>query len=160
MHVLLPVHASFEPDPISTSQVLPPPQVTVLFVPVSSVHWLVPVQVEVQFDSQLPAHTDWPSQVLVHPLPHVTSQVPLVSQWYVRSLGSPLAFTLASALAPPLPLPLPKVHLPPVLHEQIVPEQSQSPVHDAATGVADEPPQPAASPVVIATTLNELRNRE
>jgi hypothetical protein len=37
---------------------LPPAQVTWLFVPVESVHELVPAQLDVQFEPQLPAQVD------------------------------------------------------------------------------------------------------
>jgi len=40
-------------------------------VPVVRVHWLVPAQLDVQFDVQLPAQVERPSQVLVQPLPQV-----------------------------------------------------------------------------------------
>jgi hypothetical protein len=53
--------------------VLPPAHVTWLFVPVVRVHWLVPAQLDVQFDVQVPAQTERPSQVLVHPLPQLRS---------------------------------------------------------------------------------------
>src|SRR5688572_14800602 len=58
VHVLFPVHATVDPVSTVTVQVLPPPQVTVLFVPVSSVHVLVPLHVDVQFASQLPLQFD------------------------------------------------------------------------------------------------------
>jgi hypothetical protein len=34
----------------------------------------VPAQLEVQFEPQLPPHTDCPSQLLVHPVPQVRLQ--------------------------------------------------------------------------------------
>jgi hypothetical protein len=71
--VLSPWQLSFEPVSRLTVHVLPPPHVTWLLVPVVSVHWLVPAQVDVQFDVQLPAQFDRPSHVLVHPLPQVRS---------------------------------------------------------------------------------------
>jgi hypothetical protein len=78
--VLLPWQDTVEPVSTDTLQSLPPPQVTVLFTPVLSVHVLVPLHVDVQSDAQLPAHVDWPAQVFVHPVPHVRSQVPFESQ--------------------------------------------------------------------------------
>jgi hypothetical protein len=59
---------------------LPPSHVTVLFVPVESVQSLVPPHFDVQFEPQLPAHTDCPSHVLVHPVPQVRSQLFFESQ--------------------------------------------------------------------------------
>lgn len=47
---LFPVHDTTEPVSTVAWHVLPPPQLTVLFVPVDSVHWLVPSHVVVQFD--------------------------------------------------------------------------------------------------------------
>ena len=58
VHELLPVQASVEPVSSVTVQLLPPPHVTVLFVPVESVHWLVPAQLDVQFEPQLPSQVD------------------------------------------------------------------------------------------------------
>ncbi len=49
-HVLLPVQVSVEPPPSEMLQLLPPPQVTVLFVPVVRLHVLVPLHVDVQLD--------------------------------------------------------------------------------------------------------------
>jgi hypothetical protein len=69
-----------EPVSSETMQLLPPPQVTVLFTPVTSWHVLVPVQVDEQLEAQLPAHCDCPLQVLVHPEPQVRSHVFFVSQ--------------------------------------------------------------------------------
>ena len=54
----LPVHESVDPSPSVTAQSLPPPHVTVLFVPVSMVQSLVPVHVAVQFDSQVALQVD------------------------------------------------------------------------------------------------------
>jgi len=45
VHVLFPVQPTVDPVSTVTSQVLPPPQLTVLFMPVESVHLLVPSQV-------------------------------------------------------------------------------------------------------------------
>jgi hypothetical protein len=70
-------------EPVSSvmAQVLPPAHVTLLFVPVVSVHWLVPAQLDVQLDVQLPAQTERASQVLVQPVPQVRSHEFLESQW-------------------------------------------------------------------------------
>jgi hypothetical protein len=81
VQVLSPVQEIVEPGSSVTLQVLPPPQLTWLFIPVVSVHWLVPAQLEVQFEVQLPAQTERPSQVFVQPLPQVRSHWFLVSQW-------------------------------------------------------------------------------
>ena len=54
VHVLLPSHVSVDPLPSVTAQSAPPEHVTVLLVPVCSVHLLVPAQLEVQPDPQLP----------------------------------------------------------------------------------------------------------
>jgi len=54
VHVLLPVHDTVEPVSTLTSHALPPPQVTVLFVPVESAQLLVPSHVVVQFDKHVP----------------------------------------------------------------------------------------------------------
>jgi hypothetical protein len=48
--LLLPPHETVEPVSTFTSHVLPPLQVTVLFVPVERVQVLVPSHVDVQFD--------------------------------------------------------------------------------------------------------------
>jgi hypothetical protein len=64
---------SVEPVSRLTLQVLPPAQVTSLFVPVVSVQSLVPAQLDVQFDVQVPAQVERPSQVLVQLLPQVRS---------------------------------------------------------------------------------------
>jgi hypothetical protein len=49
----------------------PPPQVTVLFVPVEIVQLLVPVHVLVQFEVHVPLQVDCPLQLDVQPVPHV-----------------------------------------------------------------------------------------
>ncbi len=58
VQLLLPSHESVDPVSRVIEQSLPPPQVTWLFTPVTSVHSLVPSQVDVQFDPQAPSHTD------------------------------------------------------------------------------------------------------
>ena len=52
--VLWPVHATADPVSTFALHVLPPPQVTVLSIPVESVQLLVPSHVVVQFDRQVP----------------------------------------------------------------------------------------------------------
>jgi hypothetical protein len=44
------------------------------------VHWLVPSQVEVQFEEHVPAQVDWPAHVVVHPVPQVALHVSFESQ--------------------------------------------------------------------------------
>ena len=56
--MLLPVQLTVEPVSTVTVHVLPPPHDTLLFVPVERVQSLVPVQLEVQFEVQLPAQLD------------------------------------------------------------------------------------------------------
>jgi hypothetical protein len=114
-------------DPVSSVivQVLPPPHVTWLSTPVVRVHSLVPAQLDVQFELQLPAHTDFPSQVFVHPVPHVRSHWLFESQWNVTSLGA-----VALGAPPSVPASIdasPNVHVPPLWHEQLAPVQEQSP---------------------------------
>jgi len=170
-HLLLPVHVSVEPPPSEMLQSLPPPQVTELFVPVVRLHVLVPLQVEVQFDWQLPEQVDCPAQSVVQPVPHVESQVFLVWQSKVTLFGgaAPLVPPSAPASAPvalPLAAP-PKEHVPPVLHVHVAPEHWQSPEHEglAMSALPLSPPQPAAAlpptaPIVdtpSATKVNESR---
>jgi hypothetical protein len=45
------------------------------------VHWLVPAQVEVQFEVQVPLHVERAAQVLVQPVPQVRLHSFWVSQW-------------------------------------------------------------------------------
>jgi hypothetical protein len=81
VHLLSPLQVIVEPVSMVTAQVLPPSQVTWLFAPVSRVHELVPAQLEVQFDVQLPSQVERPAQVLVQPLPQVRSHSFCESQW-------------------------------------------------------------------------------
>jgi hypothetical protein len=71
VHLLSPRHVSREPVSSFTVQVLPPSQATSLLTPVSSVHWLVPAQVEVQSEVQVPVQDERAAQVLVQPVPQV-----------------------------------------------------------------------------------------
>jgi hypothetical protein len=124
LQVLSPVQLRVEFAPSATLQELPPPHVTVLFAPASSEQLLVPSHVEVQFEPQLPAQEDWPAQLVVHPVPHVTSHVFLTAQLYAT------LFATAPA-SPPLPVAVPNVHVPPLLHEHVFPAHVQAPEHVA-----------------------------
>jgi hypothetical protein len=73
--VLLPEQATVDPVSTVTVHDAPPPQVTVLSVPVEIVQVLVPVHVEVQPEVHVPLHVDCPLQLDVQPLPHVVSQL-------------------------------------------------------------------------------------
>jgi hypothetical protein len=44
-------------------------------VPVESVHVLPPPQLDVQLDPHVPEHCDWPSQLVVQPVPQFTVQL-------------------------------------------------------------------------------------
>jgi hypothetical protein len=105
-------------DPVSTdtSQLLPPAQVTWLSVPVARVHWLVPAQLDVQFEVQVPEQTERASHVLVQPVPQVRSQVPFESQWYVTLFGSDPGVPTTDPSAEPAVVAgagAPNVHFPP-----------------------------------------------
>ncbi len=130
-------------------QLLPPAQVTSLFTPVSSVHWLVPVQLEVQFDVQLPTQVERPSQVFVQPVPHVRSHWLFELQLYVTSSGSGAAAAPPLSLLPPSSAVAagPKVQVPPALQVHVVSVQAQSPVQVGSVGLDLDPPQlrPTAS---------------
>jgi hypothetical protein len=119
----LPVHVSVEPGPIEMLASAPPPTVTLLSGPVSSEQLLVPVQVETQSAAHAPTHADWPPQVVVQPVPHVTLQVLFVSQLYVTLLAA-----VAASVTPVPPSPAPKVHVPFCAHAQTLPSHWQSPV--------------------------------
>jgi len=131
-HLLLPVQVSVEPPPSEMLQSLPPPQVTVLFVPVVRLQVLVPLQVDVQFDWQLPEHVDCPAQSVVQPVPHVELHVFLVWQSNVTLFGGaapplepvvPPSAPASPLVVPALPLAAPpKEHVPPVLHVHVAPE--------------------------------------
>jgi hypothetical protein len=58
MQLLSPWHVMVDPVSSVTLQALPPAQVTWLLTPAASVHELVPAQLDVQFDPQLPTQTD------------------------------------------------------------------------------------------------------
>jgi hypothetical protein len=58
VQVLSPWHVMVDPMSSATWQLLPPAHVTWLFVPAESVQLLVPAQLDVQFDPQLPAQVD------------------------------------------------------------------------------------------------------
>jgi hypothetical protein len=145
-HVLVPSHVAVEPVSSVSVQVLPPEQVTVLLIPVSIVHWLVPAQVDVQFELHVPSQTDCPAQLVVHPVPHVDEQVFFDWQSYVTLFGGP-ASTAALLGA------LPNVQVPPCWHVHVLPVQTQSPVQpavDGGGGGLSLPPHPAAAMLVTA----------
>ncbi len=71
VQVLFPVQDTVEPVSTFTLHALPPPQVTVLSVPVESMQVLVPSHVVVHPDRQVPWHVDWPAHDVVQPVPHV-----------------------------------------------------------------------------------------
>ena len=81
VHELLPPHETVEPVSTVTSHVLPPAQLTVLFTPVESVQSLFPAHDHEQFEVQLPVQFDWPSHVVVQPVPQDESHLSFVSQW-------------------------------------------------------------------------------
>ena len=58
VQLLLPPHERVDPVSRVIEQSLPPPHVTWLSTPVTSVHVLVPSQVDVQFEPHVPAHSD------------------------------------------------------------------------------------------------------
>jgi hypothetical protein len=159
VQLLLPVHATVEPVSTVTSHVLPPPHVTVLLVPVDTVQLLVPSQVVVQFELQLPTQVDWPSHVVVHPVPHVELHSFFESQLYVTPFGA----LPASASTPPSPpsavalIAPPKLHLPPALQVHVLPVHVQSPVHSAfePTSTALLPPQLRGMAIPIITMSSE-----
>jgi hypothetical protein len=133
--VLLPVQLTVEPVSTVRLHVLLPSHVTVLFVPVDSVHWLPPAQVELQFDSHVSLQADWPAHDDVHPVPHVESHVFFDSHEYETSFGrGPLAGAPSPTVA------VPKVHVPPVLQVHAAPEQLQSPEHAATDAGVLVPP--------------------
>jgi hypothetical protein len=98
------------------------------------VHVLVPSHVDVQFEPHVPAHSDCPAHVFVHPVPHVRSQLFFESQWYVTLLGAPPGAGVTEPSAPdpasaaPEGAP-PKTQVPPIAQLHVSPEQVQSPVH-------------------------------
>jgi hypothetical protein len=163
-HVLLPVQVSVEPVPSEMLQSLPPPQVTVLLVPVVRLHVLVPSQVDVQFEEHEPAQVDLPAQSVVHPVPHVESHVFIVLQSKVTLLGgaAPPLVPAAEPSAPasPVALPLaapPNTHVPPAMHVHVGPEQSQAPEQEGL-GMSALPllPHPVAAPAATAPTPQRL----
>ena len=161
LQVLLPSQKSDEPVSSVTVQELPPPQVTLLFTPVTRLHVLVPVHVEVQLDSQLPSQMDWPPQLVVQPVPQVESHVFFDSHLYETLSGGGVAVPV-----PPSPEvvvdPPPNSHVPPCLHVQVVPVHSQSPVQDATAGPisASSLPQPTNAPAPIASAPIQPRTKE
>lgn len=147
---------------------LPPPHVTLLFVPVESVHSLVPVHVDVQLDSHVPSHFDWPAQFVVQPVPHVESQVFFDLQSNVALFGGAAAPPSPPSAPAPAVVALPKVQLPPDLHSHTAPVHSQSPVQLAcAAATPSSPPQPVeAAPATAptpartkSTTTDDARTR-
>jgi hypothetical protein len=156
--LLFPPHATVEPTSTVTLHELPPPQLTVLFVPVESAQLLVPSHFDVQFDWHVPVHVDFPAQVVLHPVPHV------VVQWFWEShvnatpFGAPPSLNPASLVAAP-----PNVHVAPVLHVHVVLEQVQSP-EQAGCPERSEPavllPQPLARAIPVATAINVLTSVE
>ncbi len=164
-HLLLPVQVSVEPPPSEMLQSLPPPQVTLLFVPVVRLHVLVPLHVDVQFDWQLPEQVDCPAQSVVQPVPHVELQVFLVWQSNVTLFGGaapplvpvvPPSAPASPLVVPALPLAAPpNEHVPPVLHVHVAPEHWQSPEHEGLgmSALPLLPPQPAAAVAPRAPTV-------
>ena len=144
LHVLLPWQVSVDEVSSVTVHLLPPPHVTLLFVPVESLHSLVPLQVEVQFDSQLPSQVDCPAQLVVQPVPHVESHVFFDSHENVALSGG--AAPPSTPASPPAPLAPPNVQVPPCLQVHWAPVQTQSPVHEGLdTGALSSPPQPTGA---------------
>ena len=160
VQLLLPVHPIVEPVSSVTLHALPPPQLTVLLVPVDSVHVLVPVPRDVQFEPQLPSQFDWPEQLLVHPVPQVRSQVFLVWQLNVTPSGGATPPPPPSAVAPVVAPP--KAHVPPALHVHVGPLQSQSPVQLGLGMLAPSLlPQPtAAMPPLMPSAPKETRSQD
>lgn len=155
LHVLLPSHVMVEPFWIVTLQLLPPEHVTVLFSPVVRLHVLVPAHDDVQFAWHVPSQVDCAAHVVVQPVPQVESHVFFESQWYVTSFGGGVPPSTTPPSPPTVPS-APKVHLPPVLHVQVLPLQSQSPVHEALEGLLSSlPPQPIETPNATATRDSE-----
>jgi hypothetical protein len=159
------------PAPTESLHVLPPPHVTLLFVPVERVHSLVPVHVDVQFDSHVPSHFDWPAQLVVQPVPHVESQVFFDLQSNVALFGGAAAPPSPVPPSPPAVVPEvapPNVHVPPDLHSHTAPVHWQSPVQLAcAAATPSSPPQPVEAAPATAptpartqrTTTEEARTR-
>lgn len=144
VQLLLPSQVTFEPVSSVTAQVLPPEHDTVLLVPVSSVHWLVPAQLDVQFEPHDPSHTDWPPHFEVQPVPQLRSHVFFDSQLNVALSGGGAAVPPSPPSAPsalPLPDP-PNTQLPPALHSQADPVQMQSPVQSGLAPLGSSLPQP------------------
>jgi hypothetical protein len=56
-------------------QVLVPSHVTLLSLPAERLQLLPPPHVDVHEAPQLPAHDDWPAQLVVQPVPQSTAQV-------------------------------------------------------------------------------------
>jgi hypothetical protein len=141
---------------------LPPPHVTVLLFPVWRVQPLVPVHVAVQFELQLPTHSDCPPHVVLQPVPHVELHVFFESQLYVTLFGAPASAPLSEAVLGADP----KVQVPPALQVHVLPEHSQSPVHAACCdegGASELPPHavalraiPNASPRKPRRSLREV----
>jgi hypothetical protein len=109
----------------------------------------VPAHDQVQFDVQLPLQVDCPSHVVVQPVPHDASHVFFESHWYVAPFGGAAAPAAVASAPPSEPLG-PKLHVPPALHEQVVPEHEHAPEQVRSEPAALPPPQPLAEK---ATTL-------
>ena len=127
MQALLPVQDTVDPVSTSTSHPLPPPQVTVLLVPVEMVQLLLPSHVLMQFETHVMAHVDWPAQLVVQPVPHEVVQSFFESQLEVTLFGG----LGAGRTIPPSALAVapPKVHVPPALQVHVTSVQLQSPEH-------------------------------
>jgi hypothetical protein len=111
-----PVHEIFDPVSRVSPHVLPPAQVTWLLTPVVSVHWLVPAQLETQFEVHVPPQTDCPSQVFVHPVPQDRSHRFFESQWYVTLSGgtAPEPAAASTPVPPSSDEATPRAHVPPL----------------------------------------------
>ncbi len=154
LHELLPVHETVEPVSTVTWQLLPPPQVTVLLVPVETVQSLVPLHVVVQFEPHVPLHVDCPSHVVVQPVPHEESHVFLDWQSKVALFGG-----ATPPSVPPSPATPPKLQVPPALQVHVPPVQVQSPVHVAAESGTEAllPPHPEGSATKTAIAVSDPR---
>jgi hypothetical protein len=116
------------------------------------VHVLVPSHVDVQFEPQVPAHSDCPAHVLVQPVPHVRSQLFLESQWYVTLLGAAPGAEATEPSTPAFAGAPPRTQVPPLSHVHVLPEQLQLP-EQAGVVSAESSCEPHATNVRSATIV-------
>jgi hypothetical protein len=115
----------------------------------------VPAQLDVQLEPQVPPQTDWPAQLLVHPVPQFRLHSFFDVQLYVTLFGAAgLGVPASSDVAPPSVEPAgPSEQVLPLWHVQAMPEHAQFPEHVSdCKAVSSEPPHPVTLEGATAAT--------